>query len=93
MLPRMSMSLRTIQRLHDILIVAIVLILLEEEHRCSSPLRLRGQIRDRKVIQGESFEVAVEMRRYFRFYNGQRLHEALDYRTPERVYREARKAA
>ncbi|MBI1746253.1 MAG: transposase [Acidobacteria bacterium] len=24
--------------------------------------------------------------RYFRFYNGERLHQSLDYRTPESVY-------
>jgi putative transposase len=38
-------------------------------------------------------ELAVGLRRYFRFYNEKRLHEALDYDTPERVYRESRKAA
>jgi putative transposase len=25
--------------------------------------------------------------RYFKFYNGERLHQALDYNTPEAVYR------
>jgi putative transposase len=38
-------------------------------------------------------ELAVGLRRYFRFYNEKRLHEALDYDTPKRVYRESRKAA
>ena len=26
---------------------------------------------------------------YFQFYNTERLHQALDYRTPEQVYRES----
>jgi putative transposase len=25
--------------------------------------------------------------RYFKFYNGERLHQSLDYKTPEAVYR------
>jgi putative transposase len=30
------------------------------------------------------------LRRYFAYYNGERLHQSLDYRTPAAVYREAR---
>ncbi len=30
--------------------------------------------------------------RYFPYYNGERLHQALDYRTPAQVYQEGRKA-
>lgn len=34
-------------------------------------------------------EAAQGLDAYFRFYNTERLHQALDYRTPEQVYREA----
>jgi putative transposase len=30
--------------------------------------------------------------RYFPYYNGERLHQGLGYRTPAQVYREGRKA-
>jgi putative transposase len=32
------------------------------------------------------------LRRYFRYYNEERLHQALDYRTPGQVYRQGRQA-
>ncbi len=35
-------------------------------------------------------ELEVGLRLYFRFYNAERLHQALGYRTPEAVYREAK---
>jgi putative transposase len=33
-------------------------------------------------------ELEHGLRRYFGFYNGERLHQSLDYRTPEEVYAE-----
>ena len=37
-------------------------------------------------------ELAQGLGRYFGFYNEERLHQALDYRTPGAVYRERRRA-
>jgi putative transposase len=34
-------------------------------------------------------DAVTKLRRYFRFYNRERLHQALSYRTPEQVYRGA----
>jgi len=34
-------------------------------------------------------DAVTKLRRYFRFYNRERLHQALGYRTPEQVYRGA----
>jgi putative transposase len=34
-------------------------------------------------------QATQELSRYFRFYNRERMHQALGYRTPEEVYREA----
>ena len=33
------------------------------------------------------------LRNYFKFYNQQRLHQSLDYKTPEAVYRQGLKQA
>jgi putative transposase len=38
-------------------------------------------------------ELASGLGRYFAFYNDERLHQALDYRTPAQVYRPRRRAA
>jgi putative transposase len=37
-------------------------------------------------------ELRAGLGRYFRFYNGQRRHQGLGYRTPEAVYREGRRS-
>jgi putative transposase len=38
---------------------------------------------------GDLADALRHLARYFRFYNRERLHQALGYRTPEQVYREA----
>jgi putative transposase len=40
-------------------------------------------IRDYETVP----QVIAGMGKYFRFYNRERLHQALDYKTPEAVYR------
>ena len=35
-------------------------------------------------------ELEVGLRLYFRYYNEERLHQSLDYRTPGAVYRTAK---
>ena len=32
-------------------------------------------------------EARASLERYFRFYNQERLHQSLDYRTPDAIYR------
>lgn len=38
-------------------------------------------------------EAKQGLRNYFEFYNSERLHQSLDYQTPEAVYRQGQKAA
>jgi putative transposase len=46
-------------------------------------------IKDYRSVQ----EAINSLRRYFEFYNRERLHQALNYQTPETVYRQGRKCA
>jgi len=38
----------------------------------------------------DGWEAEASLARYFRFYCDQRIHQALDYRTPAEVYRRGR---
>jgi putative transposase len=38
---------------------------------------------------GSLQDLLMGLTRYFMFYNEERLHQSLDYKTPERVYRTA----
>lgn len=38
-------------------------------------------------------DAIIGLRGYFEFYNRQRLHQSLDYQTPEAVYRQGIKPA
>ncbi len=39
---------------------------------------------------GTVVEVERGLREYFRFYNGERIHQSLEYRTPAQVHQEAK---
>ena len=51
--------------------------------------RLWRTVKDEKVYLSDFQSVAeayAKLKTYFEFYNHERLHQALDYRTPAQVY-------